>query len=271
VFPRILRRRSPQRCRPIHPPLFAPSTWPRSLCRETILGPWLLQSLVRLDPDRVVALLDSIIVHSRDLDRREYAVTALNELAQLPGRALSLLSAVEGYLASYPELGNRLAIVIEKLFYFTKPGTPEGDAVDAWVRTNYSKFPSNVRRPVIYGVLYRAENTPDGMPLLRTVIAAETPEDNLMTFLNELPRSRLPMEARLALLTPVAQRIDEKDPRCESMLSAIVYSMDDAYGRFLAETVAKDPTRWPPTVVEYSNRVRAGEKPFDAAYEIVMR
>lgn len=178
---------------------------------------------------------------------------------------------LEGYLASYPELGNHLAIVIEKLFYFTKAGTPEGDAVDAWVGTNYSKVPSNVRKPVIYGVLYRAEKSPHGMPLLRAVIAAETPEENLMTFLSELPRSPLPMEGRLELLTPVAQRIDEKNPGYESMLTAIVYSMNEAYGRFLAETVAKDPTRWSPTLVEYSNSVRVGEKPFNAAQAISMR
>jgi Trypsin-like peptidase domain len=256
-----------------------PSTAPRALdMAEKLMqknypvNPWLLSRLIPLDPDRVIVLLDSIIVHSRDLlDRRDSAVTALEELAKLPGRALPLLSMVEGYLATYPELSYHLSMAIEKLFYSTKPGTREGNAVDAWVRTNYLKFARNARKPVIFGVLDRAEKTPHGMPLLRTVIAAETQEGHLTYFLQELPNSRLPMEARLELLTAVAQRIDEKDPRNQSMLSAMIYCKDDAFSRFLAEAVAKDPTRWLPSVVEYSNRVNAGEEPYGAAYEISMR
>lgn len=232
------------------------------------VDPWLLNRLVLLDPDRVCRLLDSIIVHSTALDRREWAVSAFEKLAQLPGRALTLLSVVESYLARYPELSHRLACAVEKLLYSTKLGTPEGDAVDAWVRANYSRFSSNV--PIIYGVIARAEKDPSGTGLLRTIIS-ETPEESLATFLSLLPKTSLPMETRLELLIPVAQRIDEKYPFYESMLSAIIYSMDDAYGSFLAETVAKDPTRWPRNLVEYSNRVRAGARPFDTAHQISMR
>lgn len=232
------------------------------------VDPWLLKRLLLLDPDRVCRLLDSIIVHSTALDRREWAVSAFEELAQLPGRALKLLSVVESYLARYPELSHRLACAVQKLLYFTKLGTPEGDAVDAWVQANYSRFSSNVT--ILYGVIARAEKDPSGTALLRTIIAG-TPEDSLETFLSLLPKSSLPMETRLELLIPVSQRIDEKYPFYESMLSAVTYSMDDAYGSFLAETVAKDPTRWPPHLVEYSNRVRAGARPFDAAHEISMR
>lgn len=117
----------------------------------------------------------------------------------------------------------------------------------------------------------RAAKSFQRLPLLRAVIAAESLEGNLGSFLKLIPRSRLSMESRLELLTIVTERIDKERPGSESMLDAIVLGLDDDYSQFLAETVAKDATRWSTAVVEYSRRVLTEETPFDVACEISSR
>jgi len=81
----------------------------------------------------------------------------------------------------------------------------------------------------------------------------------------------LPMSTRLNLLKPVVQEFDEINPRYQGLLFAITISGDEKFGRFFAEQVALDPTRWSSTVVEYSTRVLAGEDPLDAADQITTR
>jgi hypothetical protein len=232
------------------------------------VSPWLLRSLIPFGTDRVLPLLDFIIVHSGDNGRRESAVAALEELTRLPDRSPALLAMLESYLDRYPELVYYLARVIEELFYHTAADTPEAAMVDAWVRERYLKFAADKRTPIIYGVFSRAEKSSQGLPLLRAVIAVESLEGNLGSFLNLIPRSGLSMESRLELLTIVTERIDKERPGSESILAAIVFGFDDDFGQFLAETVAKDATRWSTAVVEYSRRVLAGETPFDVAHEL---
>jgi hypothetical protein len=255
-----------------------PSTAPRALSMaEELLqeafpvDPWLLRRLISLDPDRVFSLLDSIIVQGEGLNRREWATSALEELARIPGRVLKLLSVVESYLSRYPELGHSLGLVIEELLRATKIGSLEDDALDAWLRANYSKLPSNVRVPIIFGVFNRSGRDPAGIPLLRTVIAVETPEDNLGKLVELLSRSSLPMSTRLTLLKPCVQKFDEINPRYLGLLLAIEINRAEEFGRFLAEQVALDPTTWSSTVVEYSTRVLAGEDPLDTADRITTR
>jgi hypothetical protein len=82
--------------------------------------------------------------------------------------------------------------VIEQVCYSTTPGTDEGDAVDAWVCKNYLKFAN--RMAIMYGVISRAEESPYRLPLLRTVVAAETAQDDLEFLLRELSNVDLPNE-----------------------------------------------------------------------------
>jgi Trypsin-like peptidase domain len=235
------------------------------------VSPWLLRSLISFDTDRVLPMLDFIIVHSEDKERREWAVTALEELTGLPDRVPVLLAMLESYLDRYPELVYEMARVIEELFYHTAADTPEAAMVDAWVRERYLKFAADKRTPIIYGIFSRAEKSSQGLPLLHDVIAVESLEGKLGSFLQLIPSSRLSMKSRLELLTIVTERIDKESPGGESILATVLFSHDDDYGQFLAETVAKDATRWSTTVVEYSRRVLAGETPFEVADELSWR
>ncbi len=252
----------------------APSTAPRALAivEELVekgypVSPWLLRSLIRLNTGQVLPLVDAIIVHSKDNERREWAVTALEELAGLPDCVPTLLAKLESYLDRYPELVYQVARVVEELFYHTAAATPEAAMVDAWVRERNLKFAAHKRMPIIYGVFSRAQKTSHGLPLLRAVIAVESLEGNLGSFLNLTSSSSLSMESRLELLTLVTERIDKERPGSESMLVAVVNCFDDDYGRFLAETVARDAARWSIAMVKYSRRVLAGETPSDVAYD----
>jgi hypothetical protein len=95
-----------------------------------------------------------------------------------------------------------------------KIGSSEDDALVAWLRANYSKLPSNVRVPIIYGVLNHAG--------VRGVVVQIQPAD---------VKAPPPPE-------PVVQKFDEINPRYQGLLFAITLSGDEKFGRFFAEQVA---------------------------------
>jgi hypothetical protein len=228
-----------------------------------------LARLMAVDPDRALKQVKFIIEHHPDLSRRQSAVIALRELAEIPGRLSQLLSVVGEYLQRYAELSSWLSGVIANCFYGTEPDSDAADVVAEWTRNNFSKVISDARQPIISGVLVRAEGSPAGMALLKDVIEAETSDGNLIWLLGRLARARLARNETFALTQRVAEKLVEQNPAGDSLLHAVAESGNEQFGKYLAAQIAANPKKWPQTHVEFSELVSSGKRAFDAATDVL--